>query len=363
MSPSSRHSLDMKRHLQLQATAQSHCSARVSLPVTVVTTSILTLLLAACQGAEPRDLGFTQSEQNLARDVAEPFYSAADEFVGRWIGEAQEPLALTDDGSTPVYRFPSGSSQFVLDIGSGTDEYGNPTLVGHITFGDGPPLAPATDPDVGYPVGFSYVDALSYAPGELLGNPDYDLPPFEGFDYTFVIAHSASGSEGVQLPDGLLELTYGTNEPLGSWCALQTPIPSENNPNFYSCQDFTNGGGGYELNPDGTGASCALSPEPDASGCPENPTIDELVECVDFGPSVVSVNCDKVFLCGGGFCECDSVACRERGAIGTEGFDARKSLTVRRSGDELIGVFEGTTFLNARNLKVPLGEVRFQRVE
>lgn len=347
----------MKRHLQLQATAPSHHSVRV----TVITTSILTLLLAACQEAEPRDLGFTQSEQNLERDVTEPFHTAGDEFVGRWVGQAEEPLALTDDGATPVYRFPSGSSQFVLDIRPGTDEHGDPTFVGHITFGAGAPLAPATDPDVGYPVGFSYVDALSYDTDLLLGNPNQELPPFEGFEYSVVLQNFVSDSNGVQLPDGLLNLSYGTNEPLGSWCALQTPFPRASSPGLYTCQDFANGEGGFEVYPDGTGASCELSPEPDASRCPENPTADELGECVDVGPSVVSVNCDKLFLCAVGFCECDSVACHERGAVGTDATDARKSLTVRRSGDELIAVFEGTTFLNARNLKVPLGEVRFQR--
>jgi hypothetical protein len=352
----------MKRHLQLQATIQTHHSARVSLPAAVVTTSILTLLLAACQGAEPRDLGFTQNEQNLARDVEEPFYTAGDEFVGRWIGEAEEPLALTDDGTTPVYRFPSGSSQFVLDIRPGSDANGDPTLVGHITFGAGAPLAPATDPDVGYPVGFSYVDALTYDPDSLLGNPGFGLPPFEGFDYSFVMENYVGGIDGVQLPDGVLNLTYGTNEPLGSWCALQTPFSNERTPDLYTCQDF-GGASSFEVNPDGTGASCELSPEPDTSNCPENPTIDEFTECSEFPPSVVSVNCDKLFLCGVGFCECDSVACHERGAAGTDGVDARRSLTVRRSGDEIIGVFDGTTFVNARNLKVPLGEVRFQRVE
>jgi hypothetical protein len=72
-------------------------------------------------------------------------------------------------------------------------------------------------------------------------------------------------------------------------------------------------------------------------------------------------------MCFTGYCDCDEVGCREAGTFGREGLPGqevmRDQLRVRRSGAELVGIFEGTTFLNARNLRVPLGEVRFQRVE
>jgi hypothetical protein len=348
----------MKRHLQLRTALPSRRQPSLPLSLAVRTTALVTVLLAACQEAEPRDLGFTHGAQNLASDVTEPFYSSGDSFVGRWIGRAQEPLALTDDGQTPVYHFPSGSSQFALDIVSDTDQFGNHTLVGHLTFGAGAPLPPPTDPDVGYPVGFNYQKALSYAPNGLAGNPEYELFPFEGFDYEFTLEHVRSDGETVDVPDGVLDLSYTVNEPLDAWCQLQTPYPDDSG-SSYNCVD-NRGAGAWGGSIDGTG-SCQLVAPLDTSSCPAHPSPEEYLECSKSGVVLAESDCNKLFLCEHLYCECDRVSCRAAGAyVGSAG---RDRLEMRRSGNELVGVFDGTTFLNARNYKVPLGEVRFQRAE
>jgi len=339
------------------------------MPVAVASTALAALLLAACQETEPRDLGFTEgASQDLAGDVTQPFYASSDDFLGRWIGQAQEPLALTDDGETRVYHFPSGSSQFALDIASRPDGFGGVELTGHITFGAGEPLPPPTDPDVGYPVGFSYLEAFSYGANSIAGNPDTDLAPFEGFSYAFTIEHVRTDGESIDVPDGVLDLTYSLSEPLDPWCQLQTPYPTQDPPSpvddpySYSCVDVR-GSDGISVNGRGADARCEITAPSDTSACPENPTLEERLECEVVVAPLAVVNCDKLMLCERRYCECNSVACGAAGAVeGLRTYSVRDRLRVRRSGDELVGIFDGT-FLNARNYKVPLGEVRFQRVE
>jgi hypothetical protein len=345
----------MKRHLQPRTILLPCRQQGLSLAVT--TTAWAALLLGACQQTEPRELGFRQGVQNLAGDVAEPFYASGDTFVGHWIGQAQEPLALTDDGQTPVYRFPSGSSQFALDIASGTDQFGNSSLLGHVTFGAGAPLPPPADAEVGYPIGFSYRDALSYGPDGLPGNPEYDLSPFEGFAYEFAIEFVSSDGQTIGVPDGVLDLSYTVNEPLDAWCQLQTPYPTDFG-DLYTCVDMR-GAGGWSID-DGTD-TCSIQAPLDTSACPAHPSPEEYLECSGSGAVLAQVDCNKLFLCENQYCECDSHTCRAAGAyVGSAG---RDRLHVRRSGAELVGIFDGTTFPNARNYKLPLGEVRFQRVE
>jgi len=55
----------------------------------------------------------------------------------------------------------------------------------------------------------------------------------------------------------------------------------------------------------------------------------------------------------------ESCTCTEEGCAAT---NTNSRLTVRRLGDELVGVFQDAVFVNERNLRVPLGEVRLQRV-
>jgi hypothetical protein len=94
------------------------------------------------------------------------------------------------------YQFPSGSD--ALKLSFAVDESGN--VVGHITMGSGTPPAPATDPNVGYPPGFT------------LGSM---LPAWEGFPFTMLDGRSTTNR---------LRFTINTSEPWAGWCALQTPM-------------------------------------------------------------------------------------------------------------------------------------------
>jgi hypothetical protein len=315
-------------------------------------------LAAACQGTEQHELGYTQADRDLrGRARAEPtapFFTGSDDFIGRWIGTAEDPLAF--GGADGTYTFPSGSDRFTLDISVAfSEEYQQDLLDTRITFGAGEPIAPPTDPNVGYPVGVSYLDLLSYDDEfRLVGtNPDFRLPPFEGFTYQ-ANPLTGIGQNGINLPDGLLILAFSTLELIDPWCRLQTSF--EIAPGVFQCQEQF--GGGYEQNPDGTGASCTLQGPYDDSACPEDPADPAYPGCIDFGEPVATANCDKLFMCTSDFCQCDSLGC-----FGPFADSGQNQLVLRRDGDELVGVFVGTTFLNARNLNTPLGEVRFQRTD
>jgi hypothetical protein len=119
------------------------------------------------------------------------------------------------------------------------------------------------------------------------------------------------------------------------------------------------GGSGWSV---GYGTdSCSIQGPVDTSACPAHPSPEEYLECSQSGAALAQVDCNKLFVCEQQLCECDSHTCRAAGAI--VGSAGRDRLHVRRSGDELVGIFDGTTFLNARHYKLPLGEVRFRRVE
>ena len=326
-------------------------SSKIQLSVLGSAFAVSALLAAACQSTEPRELGYTQTDQGFISEPAEPFFSSPDEFVGRWIGSANDPLAFGDENTT--YTFPSGSQQFVLDVRLISDGFGGETVTGTLTFGAGEPLPPPTDPDAGYPVGLSYTGLLEYESPGLLGNPDTRLPPFEGAPYALDLLNAYGSDAGLQLPDGLLMFGFNVNQPLDPWCQLQTPYESPDAPGLYQC--YENFGGQFELNPDGTGASCPLYGPVSTAACPEDPTIDEFLECLDVGEPVAQINCDKLFLCAMNQCQCDEFSCSASALA--------DNLVLRREGDELVGVFAGTTFLNVRNMKTPLGEVRFQRVD
>lgn len=315
-------------------------------------------LAAACQDTEQRELGYTdqdlRGEEREQSEPTEPFFSPAEEFVGRWVGTAEDPLAF--GGGEDTYRFPSGSSRFTLEIAVVFSEaYQQDILDTRITFGDGEPPAAPTDPEAGYPVGVSYLDLLTYDDEfPIIGsNPDLRLPPFEGFAYEANPA-TINAQDGITVPDGALVLRFSTGEVLDPWCRLQTPFESPEAPGLFQCQEFF--GGGFEVNPDGTGASCSLDGPNDISACPEDLTDPAFPGCVEFGGPVATANCDKLFMCAMDFCQCDSIGCY--GPL-----PEQDGLVLRRDGDELVGAFIGVTFLNARNMKMPLGEVRFERVD
>ena len=342
MSLALRHPPHMKNRLRI-------VSSRLSFASGVVAS---TLLAAACQDAE-RELGYTQTDQDLRGQPSEPFFGAPDDFAGRWIGSAEDPLAL--GGGDATYRFPSGSRRFVLDIEPSLDEFGNEEVDVRIVFGDAEPLPAPVDPEAGYPVGVSYRELLTYDEQDFVGtNPDQRLPPFEGFDYRAWMPSSFTGENGeLLLGDGLLLLSFNANEPLDAWCQLQTPHEVPGAPGSFQCSEQF--GGQIDVNPDGTGASCGLWAPPNEDACPAEPSFEDFATCVDFGEPIAFTNCDKLFLCSQDFCQCDESAC----VAG----DSSTQVVLRREGDELVGVFSGAAFLNARNMKTPLGEVRLRRAD
>ncbi|HTV22151.1 MAG TPA: hypothetical protein VMG12_25855, partial [Polyangiaceae bacterium] len=71
------------------------------------------------------------------------------------------------------------------------------------------------------------------------------------------------------------------------------------------------------------------------------------------------VDCNEYFLCASRQCDCTESECRYTGA-------ERRSwgrLMLRRDGDTLTGTFSNTAVFNPRQLPVPLGTVRFTRVD
>jgi len=349
----------------------SHWGQRPRLQRSLFVAAAALSLALGCGDDNTHELGFSRAQdlQDPSEDEpTEPFYSDADDFVGRWVGEADETLnfQLGGDGRLPLYQFPSGSTRFELELQRGSEGSGS-ALVGSLTFGEGAPLPPPTDPDVGYPPGTNYLGLLSYGQESqgLPTNEDQRLPPFERFPYTvspvvWSIFDEAGELRDGLVPDGVLSMSFSTYELLDDWCRLQTPLGDDTS--GYSPIDAP---GGYEVRGDGTNAACNLFGEADLSQCPEN--LEELTgdarlaaeDCIRQGPVIGQANCDKTFLAG--YCACSSSECWARGLF--IGEQVSTYLMVRRVGDALVGAFKNEIFLNARNLPVPLGQVRFQRVE
>jgi hypothetical protein len=303
------------------------------------------LLGVACEGDAPRDLG--SSSALLTTDVA--FNTDVNELSGLWVGEAEDTLAL--NGNSPTYHFPSGSTSIVLEVAASPNDDGLGPLRGHITFGSGAPLPPPTDPDQGFPVGLSYDALLAYDDLGAAFATDHALPPFEGVDYPVGATGQLNGTETGETTaaDGVVSFTFSSNQPLDAWCRLQTPFPS-GAVSGYSCVPDL--GGQFEVSSPGTDATCGVFGPPDVSQCADPA---DFAECIDFGEPVAQFNCDKLFLCELNYCTCSEEGCAAA--------DTNERLTVRRVGSELVGIFQDTVFVNERNLRVPLGEVRLRRAD
>jgi hypothetical protein len=296
------------------------------------------------------------ASSSASLEPQEPFTTPWADFAGHWVGQAEEPLALSAGaGPAPIYRFPSGETRIFLDL-EATDH----GVEGTITFGAGrPPALPTSADQDRYPAEVSYADVLSYAVNGVSSLPFYTpLPPWEGFPY--VTADSPLGSEisdtlllGAAL-DGVLRLSYNINEILEPWCQLQTPnaLPDGG----YGCH-VSNGGGNdsegcYDQSPD------------DTSACPGDVftlTPEQFTACVVPGAKT-SVPCARQDWCGStsaSRCGCDSVHC----STALAGREDSPRLNLRRVGDELIGVVDGGVFLNARRLLTPLGKFTFRRAD
>jgi hypothetical protein len=346
---------------------------RIALPFIQCTSTaalgLAALLANACQSEEPRNLGSTPEEQarSLTLDPNQTTFSTSVvDFDGRWVGEAEDVLALSGGA---VYRFPSGSRSIVLDLKAVERNEGAwIDLGGTIVFGAGSPPPPPTDPDVGYPTDVNYPQQLSYFGDTLLATWNQGpLPPYEGYAYRIYATTSLADQDPQaigQVADGVVSLRYSTQELLDPWCALQEPVEVADG--VYNCQgtDALSIDGGCAIGRDDrdeifgdltTEEILALSPE-------EYDALDDQVTHT-FEP----IDCNKGILCSTRRCECDASSCwaNPDNVVGNPSSvgGSLAQLTLRRQGDELVGVLENTAFLNERNRLVPLGTLRFRREE
>lgn len=316
----------------------------------IILLALSSAALIACQTQPDRDLGDSLDDRSLdllpPPESTEPFGVSPLEFVGRWVGVAEEPLAL-GSASAP-YTFPSGSTQFELNIAP-PEQLAVASLRGTLVFGTGAP-PPPLDSEIGYPSDVDYAQ-LAYFERNALSASNYrgPLPPYEGFPYEIreTLLGSSFGLDdagGPTIADGVLQLEFDTGSLLTPWCEQQAPQPTASG--YSSCVK----GNGALADDDGQCfvSFSDLTPEQEA-------------EVLASGASLATeqVDCDKLFLCFSGQCECTESECHYNYADHRSWGD----LILRRDGDTLTGVFSNTVFLNARQLPAPLGTVRFTRVD
>jgi hypothetical protein len=279
-----------------------------------------TSLACAANDLDERDLGSTAPPLIMSNDPAAPGERLpvvqsdgwVDSFVaGHWIGRAENLFAPSGaNGERPAYAFPSGSTDFTLDI-----SLADPTSPeGTIVFGSG--AIPVPERGVPYPPG---VIARQLSSLELF------LPPQEGRAYPVLeqIMRFAADS-GVSA--GALALSYPSNGAYVEWCARQLPRPTGDG--RYDCLRFSD--------PDDEQARCGLSYE---------------------GGVVSNFDCDLGALCSApNVCECNADACQVAGG-------AYSHIWLIRDGDDLLGTFVGAVFDHGNSGRpLPVGSVRFQRV-
>jgi hypothetical protein len=225
-----------------------------------VSWSLLSCVLVAGCGGHSLDIG--SNDGGVVADVAPlpmlPLGPAPDAGDTRqvWIGHLDKD------------QFPDGSNTLTMRI----DFAPGGNVTGSIVLGDGPLLAPPTDPNVGYPPGNTGVVTL-----------------VEGFPYT--IQYGILTASHV----ALLFLEY---EVWTQWCALQTSYsiptctgnaidcPDAGPSGYYDC--VPHDGSEFGFGPTG----CGLW-DPDAG-----------VE--------LTIDCGKYILCGGNgvtVCQCSATAC------------------------------------------------------
>jgi len=295
------------------------------------------LAFACAVDGEPERLGFT--DDPLAATPPSAVVARPVDFVGRWRGSAPDllELALDADGAPLPYEFPSGSSDFTLEIGVESDFALQPSL----TFGAAP--APeATDPMLSYPPGAAFGEYVSNPPA--LEGAQYDLwyVPFGLFE-----AEPRSIWDDRALADagGVLRLYYATADAYEAWCPLQPSLPVGTDGEAYNCLGARGvaravGGGCYTYDDEST----AFYPPGAGEGIIPAPARE--------------VDCARAFAC------LEQCACPdpESGDLCVARNGYVGELWLRRAGDELIGVFAGdATFFNPRGGRTQIGQVRFQR--
>jgi hypothetical protein len=190
------------------------------------------------------------------------------------------PLSGTYKGYIESFMFPDGSDTVVMTLSFAPDG----TITGTVFFGDSPPLAPPTDPDVGYPPGYT-----GMGPGA----------PLERFAFTIF--------KGTYTPPRL-QLQIDPRELWKAWCELQTAIyPQYNGASDGGCGDLF----GYGCLPN--------------AGFSSGPEMCTWTSCQE--PNPTPIDCGKLALCGGfagpqGVCTCTATSCTvPLGASGGIAFD------------------------------------------
>jgi hypothetical protein len=151
--------------------------------------------------------------------------SGASASSGTSSGGSSSSGAQVFKGYIESFMFPSGSSTVVMTLAFGTDG----TVTGTAFFGDGPALAPPTNPDVGYPPGLAYEGQTSP----------------EDFAYTVLQGMDASSRVTLQVE---------TNELYKKWCELQTMTYP-----WYNNNGSTEVLSGYGCAPNGASGSNGVS--------------------------------------------------------------------------------------------------------
>lgn len=199
-------------------------------------------------------------------DLGSQADSSADSNSSGADGAESSPLSGTYSGYVESFMFPDGSDNLVMALTFAADG----TVTGTVLFGDAPLLSPPTDPNVGYPPGFS--DQVMVGVGA----------PSEGFYFTVLDGTYTSSR---------LRLEIAPPEIWKQWCQIQTTIyPQYGATSDGSCGPLD----GYGCLPN---AATVIGP----SGC-------TLSSCQE--PTPMPVDCGKLTLCGSPSpCVCTATSC------------------------------------------------------
>jgi hypothetical protein len=186
------------------------------------------------------------------------------------------------DGYTEARQFVPGSDRIRVKIGAD----GQGTLV----LGESQTYPPATDPNVGYPLG---EDANSIITDVYMFRP--------GFEYPL---------RGVKVESKRIRFTVSMNDFYKTWCELQTPVvASPDNPDVYSC-------------------------------APSSFRSDGATMCFAGGDPGVPIDCGKALLCSlGSVCTCTASSCTANTDFNSDSTSVQFDGALREQGTQLEGTF------------------------
>jgi hypothetical protein len=210
----------------------------------------LALALAGCQGTTA-DLGGVPKDAGVTA-----------------LDASSNPLSGTYTGYIESFKFPDGSDVVTMTLAFADSG----AVTGTVYFGTGAPLAPPTNPNLGYPPGYDTIGVSAF-------------PPLEGFDFAVLDGTYASPR---------LTLTIQPSEIWKQWCEIQTTIYP-----IYNGQ--ADGGCGSML-----GYGCL--PNAGTMGMTQGGvTTCQWISCDE---PATTVDCAKMALCvNGGTCTCIATAC------------------------------------------------------